>query len=270
MRSYELEQASIDKTFDLRHLQAIHKHLYQDVYEWAGEIRQVNSIKGCTRFLSHSLIEGQSQNIFNQLKQENYLKGLDADNFSKNAAYYLGEINHIHPFLEGNGHTQREFINQLAHHNGHHIEWRNVTRQQMIDASIEVEARGQLNKMVNLIRENLVDHNRLLAISQSRSYGGEHTKIVQAEAGKKYDGSIIGVTERHVMQASINSPSQVTIHNRHSLSRTPDMNKTVEISYPHGGIGLVREPEIVKEKDASNSWNLEKKPYQHEENEWER
>lgn len=121
-RCYELEQASFDKTvdkeFDFQDLKDIHKHLFQDIYGWAGQIREVNLAKGETHFLPHSLIEQGAICIFAELKQENYLKGLEPNNFSKNAGYYLGEINHIHSFREGNGRTQREFINQLAHNNG--------------------------------------------------------------------------------------------------------------------------------------------------------
>ena len=272
-RCYELGQASFDKaadkTFDFDHLKGIHKHLFQDVYEWAGQARQVDLSKGETPFLPHSLIERGAHSIFSELKEHNYLKGLAPGEFSKNAGYYLGEINHIHPFREGNGRTQREFINQLAHHNGYCIEWKNVSQKQMIEASIEAD-KGNVKPLATLIHENLTDRDVALFIKQNRSFDGGYAKLFSAEAGKKYEGAIIGVTERYVMQASINSPDHVIIHNRHSLSRIPDMDKRVEISYPHGDIGLVREPEILKEKDSSKTHSLGKNSYQHEDHEWER
>ena len=269
-RCYELEYASFDKIankiFDFDHLKAIHRHIFQDVYGWAGQIRDVNISKGETHFLPHSLIEQGAKSTFTKLKQENHLKGLDPNNFSEKAGYYLGEINHIHPFREGNGRTQREFINQLAHHNDYYIEWKNMTQKQMVEASIEAD-RGNIKPLATLIRENLADRDIVLFIKQNRSFDDGHAKLFSAEAGKKYDGTIIGVTERHVMQASIDSPNHVIIHDRHSLSKTPEMNKTVEISYPHGDIGLVREPEKVKEKDSFKTHGLEKNSHQHE---WER
>lgn len=271
MRSYELEseRVSLDKTFDLHHLQAIHKHLFQDVYEWAGQIRKGNISKGGTRFLLYTHIEQYAHSIFSELKQKNYLKNLTLDDFSENAAYYLGEINHIHPFREGNGRTQREFINQLAHHNGYHIEWKNVSQKQMIEASIEADKRNE-EPLATLIRENLADREIALFIKQNCPYDSGHSRLFPAETGKKYDGSIIGVTERHVMQALKDFPDQVITHNRHSLSRIPEMNKRVEVSYPHGSIGLVREPETGKEIGYSKSHNLEKDSYQHEDHEWGR
>ena len=265
MRSYELETEliSLDKTFDLQHLKAIHKHLFQNVYEWAGQIREVNISKGETYFSPYSRIEKHAEYTFTELKQENYLKGLDANNFSEKAGYYLGEINHIHPFREGNGRTQREFINQLAHQNGYYIEWKNVTQKQMIEVSIEAD-RGNPKPLATLIRENITDRDIALFIKMNFSYDGGYPKLSSAETGKKYEGTIVGVTERYVMQASIDSPNNVIIHNHRSLSKTPEMDKTVEISYSHGAIGLVREPEILKEKKDSKSHSLEKDSHQHE------
>ena len=272
-RCYELELSSfdssdevVDKTFDFDHLKGIHKHLFQDVYEWAGQTRHVDISKGETRFLPHSLIERGAYTVFSELKEQNYLKGLAPGDFSKYAGYYLGEINHIHPFREGNGRAQREFINQLAHHNDYHIEWKNVSQKQMIEASIEAD-KGNAKPLAILIHENLADRDIALFIKQNRSFDGGHAKLFSAEAGKKYDGTIIGVTERHVMQASIDSPNHVIIHNRQSLSRMPDMDKRVEISYPHGTIGLVREPETMKEVGYPKLHDLEKDSHQ---NEWER
>ena len=59
--------------------------------------------------------------MFEKLAEKGYLKGLDATAFSTQAAHYLGEINALHPFREGNGRAQREFINQLAFKNGYFI-----------------------------------------------------------------------------------------------------------------------------------------------------
>ena len=61
--------------------------------------------------------------------------GSDAGHFAIRAAYYLGEINAIHPFREGNGRTQREFIRELGARNGLTIDWRQVSQEQMVEAS---------------------------------------------------------------------------------------------------------------------------------------
>jgi cell filamentation protein len=55
--------------------------------------------------------------------------------FARRAAYYLGEINAVHPFRDGNGRTQREFIRELSVRNGWMLDWTRVSREQMVEAS---------------------------------------------------------------------------------------------------------------------------------------
>lgn len=63
--------------------------------------------------------------------------GTPPHNFSHRLAEYLGEINAVHPFREGNGRVQRIFIGQLAQAHGVRLAWENITPQQMLEASIE-------------------------------------------------------------------------------------------------------------------------------------
>ena len=59
----------------------------------------------------------------------------DPAKFANRAAYYLGELNAIHPFRDGNGRTQREFVRELALHHGYCLNWFHVSRDQMYKAS---------------------------------------------------------------------------------------------------------------------------------------
>jgi cell filamentation protein len=83
------------------------------------------------------------------------LESLAANEFSQRAAFYLGEINAIHPFREGNGRTQREFIRQIALYAGHPLSWSvagtGFTQQQMIDASIASLTRGDNSGLAAII-----------------------------------------------------------------------------------------------------------------------
>lgn len=154
-RSYELSQKPIVGRFDLDHLQAIHRHLFGDVYEWAGEIRDIDLSKGNSYFANHTHIVSAATSIFEKLEKERYLKGLDAAAFSERAAYYLGEINALHPFREGNGRVQREFINHLARANGYIIDWTAIAPERMLQASIESFHQGDTTKFAAFIRDNL-------------------------------------------------------------------------------------------------------------------
>lgn len=133
-RSRELFESPIKGHFDFRHLQKIHAYLFQDIYAWAGEPRTVDIAKG-NLFCRYFAITAEASRIFNELKAEKYLKNLDVGTFAGRLAYYFAEINALHPFREGNGRTQREFIRQLAFQNGYFLSFAKVTKNQMIKAS---------------------------------------------------------------------------------------------------------------------------------------
>ena len=89
------------------------------------------------------------------LKREGFLRGLSVDGFAERAAFYLGEINAIHPFREGNGRTQREFIRQLALGAGHRLLWVGLTQEEMIEASVASHTRGDNAGLADMLRRAL-------------------------------------------------------------------------------------------------------------------
>jgi cell filamentation protein len=153
-RSRELALKPLPGKFDLSHLQAIHKRLFGDVYEWAGQLRDVNISKNDTVFAAAPYIESSSGKLFQQLAHEKALAGLGPAEFSIRAAYYFSELNAIHPFREGNGRTQREFISHLAHANGFYIAWERWKQSEMVEASIE-SFHGKTSKLSGFILANL-------------------------------------------------------------------------------------------------------------------
>lgn len=134
LRILELLDKPVRGAFDLKHLQAIHAYIFQDVYDWAGKLRKVDIAKG-NMFCNVMFLSGQAEEIFGRLKAENYLYGLEEDGFAARLAYYFSEINALHPFREGNGRSQREFIRCLALHNGYVINFVNAGKDEMLEAS---------------------------------------------------------------------------------------------------------------------------------------
>jgi cell filamentation protein len=134
-RIAELIDTPLAGRFDVAHLKAIHRYIFQDVYHWAGEFRTVNISKGGHLFGVAAFLEAALQQVLQKLAAENYLAGLDAAGFSGRAAWFLGEINAAHPFREGNGRTQREFIREVGLRAGHYIDWRAASRKEMTAAS---------------------------------------------------------------------------------------------------------------------------------------
>lgn len=136
LRLLEIIDKPIKGNFDFAHLQEIHRYIFQDVYEWAGKVRKVDIAKG-NMFCNVMFIESQAEEIFVKLKKDNYLAGLDRNIFVKKLAYYFSEINALHPFREGNGRSQREFIRSLALKNGYVINFSEIPEEEMLKASQE-------------------------------------------------------------------------------------------------------------------------------------
>lgn len=155
LRTSELREKPVQGSFDLSHLQAIHHRLFCDVYDWAGQLRLVEIQKGNTDFARYVVIESAARQLFGQLAKEQHLHGLDADRFSQRAGHYLGEINVLHPFREGNGRAQREFIAQLAMQAGHPIDWTGISQAEMVHASIAAY-NTDAAELAGLIRRALV------------------------------------------------------------------------------------------------------------------
>lgn len=127
----ELIQAPVEPTFDLQHLCSIHRHLFGDVYPWAGEPRRTEIGKGGKLFLPYRLISEKAREVFDELHAERLLLGLPINEFALRAGYYLGRINALHPFREGNGRTQRILLDQLAEQAGYAFTWAAISGEQM-------------------------------------------------------------------------------------------------------------------------------------------
>lgn len=123
-------------SFDLDHLCAIHRHLFQDVYDWAGELRTVEISKGNQQFQFRRYIQTGISDVHRRLVQVGYLSGLSAEAFAAQAAVIVGDINYVHPFREGNGRTQLHYLKQLTGRAGHSLDLTHFGGPEWLAASI--------------------------------------------------------------------------------------------------------------------------------------
>jgi cell filamentation protein len=151
VRMLELIENPIEGKFDLGHLEKIHGYLFQDIYVWAGKVRTVDIAKD-NMFCKVQFIQPLAEELFSKLKQENYLHKLDKEEIAVKLAYYFAEINALHPFREGNGRTQREFIRELALDAGYTIHFSTVSEEEMLEASKDSFMRNY-SKMEKLFRK---------------------------------------------------------------------------------------------------------------------
>ncbi len=137
--------------FDLRHLCAIHRHLFQDVYAWAGQLRTVELAKGGNHFQPASYIETGIADVHQRLVKADLLKGLSADDFARQAGTIIGDLNYVHPFREGNGRTQLEYLRQLGQQAGYLLDPERLDPKAWIDAS-RAAHEGDYGPMAEQIR----------------------------------------------------------------------------------------------------------------------
>jgi cell filamentation protein, protein adenylyltransferase len=150
-----LSESPVQPSYDLRHLCAIHLRIFGDIYDWAGQIRTVAIAKG-SWFCLPQYIESSAAETFRALHGDSLLRGLPRDVFTERLTYYLGEVNAIHPFREGNGRTQRAFFEQLASDAGFILDWQHLDADRNIAASAAIMGGDPtlMRKMLDeLIRE---------------------------------------------------------------------------------------------------------------------
>jgi fido (protein-threonine AMPylation protein) len=123
LRLAELHASPIRGGFDSAHLQAIHHHLYQDLYDWAGELRSIDAHN-----VPASQVEKSLDSVLDRLSRENHLKGLSAEEWAGSASAYLYDLGTIQPFLAGNEVALQEFAVELARKNNLSLQWDTTPR----------------------------------------------------------------------------------------------------------------------------------------------
>jgi cell filamentation protein len=121
-RIYDLIRSPIPGAYDLAHLRAFHRQIFQDLYDWAGELRTVSIGRGRLFSLPQHL-EADAGELFGWLARAEYLRGRDRAAFVDDLTELYADLNALHSFRDGNGRTQRAFLGQLAVDAGHPIHW---------------------------------------------------------------------------------------------------------------------------------------------------
>ena len=134
LRIAGIMDAPVRGKFDFKHLQAIHRAIFSDVFAWAGEPRTVDISKG-NQFCLSRHIGTYAAGIFARLKEDRFLLGKSAEEMPERLTYYLSEINVLHPFRDGNGRAQRVFIEYLAQSAGFDVDFSQVDGKEMIETS---------------------------------------------------------------------------------------------------------------------------------------
>lgn len=142
-------------SFDPAHYRALHRHLFRDVYSWAGKYRTVRTSKGRSMFCYPENIAKEMDRLFSRLKQPVFLDGSDSEDFVSAIADFLGDLNAIHPFREGNGRAQLYFVRMLGLRAGHRFRAEAVERDPFLSAMIQ-SYYGSMDALIDELERMIV------------------------------------------------------------------------------------------------------------------
>jgi len=158
-RITDLQSSPIRGGFDSSHLQEIHRYLFQDVFDWAGELRHIETGSEPATSLEESL-----NRSLDRLSRENLLRGLSAEEWTRRASGYVEELRSLHPFLAGNDLAIAEFATELSRKNNLTLQWEGEpdTVSYAVAFAEQSERSAQLRRLIMLA----VDADPLAQISR--------------------------------------------------------------------------------------------------------
>lgn len=264
LRLAELKQEPVQGKLDLDHLKEIHRRIFQDVYAWAGEVRQKfdaakqEYVGGpAYAFTPSAQIEREGRRIAKELASRDHLQGLSKPEFVSQLTRLHGELNQLHPFPEGNGRTQRLFLEQVAQKARHPVDLSIGTEERIIQASI-AQTKGQHGMMERLVAE-AADPNRVRAMRTAidhlnQVWGKDNTSqtyIAATVPGQEYTGLLYGKAGRDFIMRtndsklaighSIDIPANAMGGDQLKFIATDGLSQQLKESGPGLGRGLAIE-----------------------------
>ncbi|MCL2850598.1 MAG: Fic family protein [Micrococcales bacterium] len=136
-RQSELLAGDVDVglAFDAAHVRAVHRHLFQDVYEWAGQYRTVAITKGTPGGFAETAEIDRYLADVHRLTCQTVWAGLGRDELAERAAEVFAYLNHAHPFREGNGRTSKVFLVHLVNQSSFGLDFTRVAPDEWNTAS---------------------------------------------------------------------------------------------------------------------------------------
>lgn len=161
LRLTELYQQPLGGNFDFEHLKDIHRYLFQDIYPWAGQIRNDDlwqQGKSQAAEVGKALdLEQVQQEIFGTLAANNFLQGLAVDPLSAMLASLFSDLNTLQPFQAGNGQTQFEFVRELARNADYQLDFTaSMANPERAIEAFQLALNSDSTGLQTIIKESLV------------------------------------------------------------------------------------------------------------------
>jgi cell filamentation protein len=136
VRQTEIDSGEVDipRTYDKEHLQAIHRHLLQDVYDWAGDFRNVDITKRGHTFVPAELLDKWTDKVSAKISDKDW-STMSREEFVQSIAEVYSYQNLTHPFREGNGAAGKVYINHVSEMSPYRLDFDRVEKDEWNAAS---------------------------------------------------------------------------------------------------------------------------------------
>lgn len=149
-----LDQHPVSGGYDFEHYKQIHRYLFCDLYDWAGEIRKVDVSKKGTSFVPAAEIAVCAAACFEHLSGFSAI-GLSKHELAVKVADFYSTVNMLHPFREGNGRTQRIFFKQWIQHLGYTLDLTDIDTDEFMIATIQA-SHGVMDTLIDFFEKSIL------------------------------------------------------------------------------------------------------------------
>ncbi len=155
VRLADLFVSPLNEPLSFGYLKAIHHKLFGDIYPSAGTVRNKDESKN-SEYCKSIYIDKMASDIFDKLRAAKFLQGMsDIDDFINELAYFMGEMEALHPFLDGNGRTSRYFFTDLAKRAGYDIIWSATDPDRYLEGNVAA-IDGDYQTLIDILEEAVI------------------------------------------------------------------------------------------------------------------
>lgn len=130
----EIRKNPVQGNYDLAHMSAIHKRVFDPVYPWAGQVRDFTLSKRrpdgfVTVFAHPTELQKHNQELKDLMARTKNFTAVDQKDFPREMARAYQLVNEMHPFREGNGRVHRIYLDSLANNAGHKLDFSKIEKE---------------------------------------------------------------------------------------------------------------------------------------------
>ena len=150
IRTAEMLTETVQNTYDFDYLKSIHERMLV-----MSSLGRNKSYYSCRRECSAIPSTRQCCGGYHSSEKDRYLVDMDRETFINDLAFYMGEVEALHPFRDGNGRTARLFFYQLSMNAGYDIDWSLVDADRLLEADISA-IDGDYQLLIDVLEEVVI------------------------------------------------------------------------------------------------------------------